>query len=180
MTFVVNDPSNIRLIKALGGGSIYDGGVYPITFSRFIAGTDPVSVQAHMRFDPQAGVDVATSLILEYPDGVTATYVLQFRGPRRFSCPHHWRPGPTWLCPPHTIPVRRAGFDVVIGSDESRSETFQTGNAALSSRPSTFSQQCLRGEEKPPPIWADHADGTLRVVEGRLLNRPAAGRRVEL
>ena len=41
MTFVVNDPSNIRLIKALGGGSIYDGGVYPITFSRFIAGTDP-------------------------------------------------------------------------------------------------------------------------------------------
>ena len=80
MTFVVNDPSNIRLIKALGGGSIYDGGVYPITFSRFIAGTDPVSVQAHIRFDAQAGVDVATSLILEYPDGLTATLYCGFEG----------------------------------------------------------------------------------------------------
>ena len=176
MTFVVNDPSNIRLIKALGGGSIYDGGVYPITFSRFIAGTDPVSVQAHMRFDAQAGVDVATSLILEYPDGLTATLYCSFEGrggahalitgdQGRLVVPAPYHPG------------AESSFDVVIGSDESRSETFQTGTPPF--QPAIdFFQQCMRGEETPA-YMADHADGTLRVVEAAF-ESARSGRRVEL
>lgn len=176
MTFVVNDPSNIRLIKALGGGSIYDGGVYPITFSRFIAGTDPISIQSHMRFDPQAGVDVATSLILEYPDGVTATLYCSFQGrggahalitgdQGRLVVPSPYHPG------------AESSFDVVIGSDESRSETFQTGTPPF--QPAIdFFQQCMRGEETPA-YMADHADGTLRVVEAAF-ESARSGRRVEL
>ena len=105
MTFVVNDPSNIRLIKALGGGSIYDGGVYPITFSRFIAGNDPISVQAHMRFDAQAGVDVAHFAHPRIPRRCHRDLVLQFRRPRRCSCPHHWRPRPTGCA--RSVPSRR-------------------------------------------------------------------------
>ena len=80
MAFVVDDPANIRLIKALGGGSIYDGGVYPITFARFVAGDDPVSVMANMRFDERSGVDVAVSLILEFPGNLTATLYCGFQG----------------------------------------------------------------------------------------------------
>ena len=176
MTFVVNDPSNIRLIKALGGGSIYDGGVYPITFSRFIAGTDPISIQAYMRFDAQAGVDVATSLILEYPDGLTATLYCSFEGrggahalitgdQGRLVVPSPYHPG------------EESSFDVVIGSNESHSETFQTGTPPF--QPAIdFFQQCMRGEETPA-YMADHADGTLRVVEAAF-ESARSGRRVEL
>ena len=145
--------------------------MYPITFSRFIADTDPVSIQAHMRFDEQAGVDVATSLILEYPDGLTATLYCSFQGrggahalitgdQGRLVVPAPYHPG------------AESSFDVVIGSDESRSETFQTGTPPF--QPAIdFFQQCLRGEETPA-YMADHADGTLRVVEAAL-NRPAVG-----
>ncbi len=176
MTYVINDPSNIRLIKALGGGSIYDGGVYPITFSRFIAGTDPVSVQAHMRFDSQAGVDVATSLILEYPAGVTATLYCSFEGrggahaliagdQGRLVVPAPYHPG------------AESSFDLIVGSDQRRSETFQTGTPPF--QPAIdFFQQCMRGEETPT-YMADHADGTLRVVEAAF-ESVHSGKRVEL
>ena len=176
MTYFIDDPSNIRLIKALGGGSIYDGGVYPITFSRFIAGTDPVSVQAHMRFDVQAGVDVATSLILEYPDGLTATLYCGFDGrggPHALITGDHGR----LVVPSPYHPGAESSFDVVSGSNESRSETFQTGTPPF--QPAIdFFQQCMRGEETPA-YMADHADGTLRVVEAAF-ESARSGRRVEL
>ena len=51
---------------------------------------------------------------------------------------------------------------MVIGSDESHGETFQTGTPPF--QPAIdFFQQCMRGEETPA-YMADHADGTLRVV----------------
>ena len=78
MTFNLQDKTDIRMIKELGGGSIYDGGVYPITFSRFIAGADPISVHAIMNIDEESGVDLRTVLILEYPNEVTATLYSAF------------------------------------------------------------------------------------------------------
>ncbi len=175
MTYVIDDPSNIRLIKALGGGSMYDGGVYPVTFSRFIAGTDPVSVQAHMRFAAQAGVDVATSLILEYPDGLTATLYCSFEGR---GGPHALITGDQGrlIVPAPYHPGAESRFDVVIGS-KSRSETFQTGTPPF--QPAiAFFQQCLRGAATPA-YMANHADGTLKVVEAAF-ESARSGRRVEL
>ncbi len=179
MTFIVSDSSNIRMIKALGGGSIYDGGVYPITFSRFIAGTDPVSVQAHMRFDAQAGVDVATSLILEYPDDLTATLYCGFEargGPHARITGDQGR----LVVPAPYHPGAESSFDVVIGPNESpqsRTETFRTGTPPF--QPAIdFFQQCLRREETPA-YMADHADGTLKVVEAAFASA-RSGRRVDL
>ena len=133
MTFVVDDPANIRMIEALGGGSIYDGGVYPITFSRFIAGADPVSVLAHMRFDERAGVDVAVSLILEFPGGLTATLYCGFQGRGgaharitgdrgRVVVPSPYHPGP------------ESRFEVVPASGEEPHRGDPHGDPAVSAR----------------------------------------------
>ena len=176
MAFSVDDPANIRMIKELGGGSIYDGGVYPITFARFIAGGDPVSVMAHMRFDERSGVDVAVSLILEFPGGLTATLHCGFQGrggaharitggQGRLVVPSPYHPGP------------ESRFEVVPASGESRTETTRTGTPPF--QPAIdFFQRCMRGEESPA-YMADHAEGTLRVVEAAF-ESARSGRRVEL
>ena len=179
MTFVVDDPANIRMIKELGGGSIYDGGVYPITFSRFIAGADPIGVQAHMRFDPASGVDTAASLILEYPDGLTSTLYCSFDGR---GGPHALITGDRGrlIVPAPYHPGAASQFEVATGSPAEppgRTETFETGTPPF--QPAIdFFQRCLRGDESPA-YMADRAEGTLKVVEAAF-ESTRSGRRVEL
>jgi D-xylose 1-dehydrogenase (NADP+, D-xylono-1,5-lactone-forming) len=174
MSFTINDYSNIRLIKELGGGSIWDGGVYPITFSRFVAGTDPISVQAMMRFDDKAGVDVWACLLLEYPDEVTSTIHCGFQGrggPRalitgdagKITVPSPYHPGP------------HSSFKV--DGAENRSEKFETGTPPF--QPAIeFFQQCIHGKQEPTDM-ADNAEGTLRVVEAAFKSA-RSGKRIDL
>ena len=176
MVFFVDDPANIRMIEALGGGSIYDGGVYPITFARFVAGAEPLGVTAHMRFDERSGVDVAVSLILEFPGDLTATLYCGFRGRGgahariigergRLVVPAPYHPGP------------ESRFEVVPASGEGRAEETRTGTPPF--QPAIdFFQRCMRGQETPA-YMADHAEGTLRVVEAAF-ESARTGRRLDL
>ncbi len=164
-SYLIQDRTNIRMIKELGGGSIYDGGVYPITFSRFIAGADPISVQATMRIDQESGVDLRTALVLEYPDNVTATLYSAFDGGggphARVECENGCLDLPS---PFH--PKEESTFDLVAGKQAktgSRSETVESGVPPF--QPAIhFFQRCIRGEETPS-YMVDHAIGTLKVVE---------------
>ena len=53
MSFPIQRPTdNIRMNRALGGGSLYDGGSYPITFSRFAFGDEPVGIQSKVPARP--------------------------------------------------------------------------------------------------------------------------------
>ena len=174
VSFVIRDRNNIRMIKDLGGGSIYDGGVYPITFSRFVAGTDPLSVQAMMRFDEESGVDVWAALLLEYPGGVTSTLYCGFDGSGgphalitgengKIAVPSPYHPGP------------QSSFEV--SGAKGRTENFDHGVPPF--QPAIdFFQQCIRGERQPA-YMADHAEGTLRVVEAAF-ESARSGRRVDL
>jgi len=63
------DPANVRNIAAYGGGGLMDIGCYPIKTSRMVFGAEPVRVSATMVRDPNFGVDILTSVILEYPTG---------------------------------------------------------------------------------------------------------------
>lgn len=65
--------SNIRLNKDVGGGALLDAGSYPITFTRFAFGEEPVSVQAEVHTDPEHGVDARAAAILSFSGGRTAT-----------------------------------------------------------------------------------------------------------
>jgi predicted dehydrogenase len=175
MSFVIDDRTNIRMIKDLGGGSIYDGGVYPIAFSRFVAGADPVVVQAMMRFDEEAEVDVWASLLLEYPGDVTATLYCGFQGR---GGPHAQITGTKGriVVPAPYHPGRECRFEVTVGG-ESRTEDFTPGVPPF--QPAIqFFQQCILGEAEPS-YMADHAAGTLKVVEAAF-ESVETGRRVEL
>jgi predicted dehydrogenase len=60
---------NIRNIREYGGGGLMDIGCYPIKTSRMVFGEEPLRVCARLVFDPDFGVDILGSAILEYPSG---------------------------------------------------------------------------------------------------------------
>ncbi len=179
MMFSIRNRSDIRMIKDLGGGCIYDGGVYPITFSRFIAGADPVSVQALMRFDEEADVDIGTALMLEYPGGVRATLYCGFDG---HGGPHARIVGENGrlVVPSPYHPKPENNFEVYVASGDgpqSRTESVEVDGPPFTPAIEFF-QQCMRGEQTPS-YMADYADGTLRVVEAAF-ESARSGRRVDL
>ena len=63
------DPSNIRNIKAWGGGGVYDIGCYLINSARWAFGGEPVRVSSAIERDPVSGTDTLGSMLLEFPNG---------------------------------------------------------------------------------------------------------------
>jgi D-xylose 1-dehydrogenase (NADP+, D-xylono-1,5-lactone-forming) len=77
--FAIDDPSDIRLDAALGGGALLDVGCYAVSASRWILG-EPADVFARARIDH--GVDMSVSALLAYPGGQTAAVWVSFESPR--------------------------------------------------------------------------------------------------
>ncbi|MCE1251938.1 MAG: Gfo/Idh/MocA family oxidoreductase [Anaerolineae bacterium] len=57
-TFLLEDPENVRLKPEWGGGSLWDVGVYPISYIRTMLGMEPEEVLCWQELGP-TGVDVA-------------------------------------------------------------------------------------------------------------------------
>jgi D-xylose 1-dehydrogenase (NADP+, D-xylono-1,5-lactone-forming) len=64
----LGDEANYRWDKAMGGGALYDVGCYPVSAARTVFGAEPLSVSALSRVHAKTGVDLATSLLLEFPN----------------------------------------------------------------------------------------------------------------
>jgi len=72
---------DIRLQKALGGGALYDIGVYCINAARSVFQAEPVEVQAMTATGPDprfAEVGEMTAAMLRYPGDRIATFVVSF------------------------------------------------------------------------------------------------------
>lgn len=65
-----------RLDKEMGGGAMYDMGVYPLNTSRYTTGKEPIAVSArHSTNRPElfTEVDETTEFTLEFPGGILST-----------------------------------------------------------------------------------------------------------
>ena len=113
-TFALDTDANIRLNPALGGGSLWDVGSYPVTYAQLIAGHEPKMVfgSAHWH---AAGVDEEFMGMLRFDQGMSANIYAGFRTPYRtwlevlgtdgaMTVPSPFRPGPL-----ETIEIERAG-----------------------------------------------------------------------
>jgi predicted dehydrogenase len=63
------DPSNVRNIKAWGGGGLYDIGCYLINSARWAFGGEPLQTAGAIERDPVSGVDRLTSMLLAFEHG---------------------------------------------------------------------------------------------------------------
>ena len=76
--FTYNGAANktdIRQVKAWGGGGLYDVGVYPLSAARWITGAEPEAATVHALFSPEHDdVDMMASGLVEFKGGVALTF----------------------------------------------------------------------------------------------------------
>ena len=103
-TFSLAADHNIRLNPALGGGSLWDVGGYPVTYAQLIAGDEPRMVSGNALWH-RSGVDEEFVGLLRFGAGMTANIYAGFRAAHRtwleilgsdgrLTVPNPFRPGP--------------------------------------------------------------------------------------
>ena len=70
-------PADIRYAPDLGGGSLFDVGVYALDAVRWLLGGDPVAVSGQVALDAR-GIDASATAALAFPDGVLASVTCSF------------------------------------------------------------------------------------------------------
>lgn len=89
-------PDNWRMQKHMGGGAMYDMGVYPLNAARYSTGMEPLSISArHEKSHPEifTEVDETTYFTLEFPQGITAecmTSVVKPGNKLHVTCKDGW------------------------------------------------------------------------------------------
>ena len=77
-TFPLNRPKDVRWDPELGGGSLWDVGCYPLSFSRYIVGHEPEKVFA-TQYIGDTGIDESFTAHLQFPGDITAQFDSGFR-----------------------------------------------------------------------------------------------------
>jgi xylose dehydrogenase (NAD/NADP) len=72
-SFFLTYPNDPRVDPTMGGGSLWDVGCYPVSFSRRIAAQEPEGLHAFARFD-EHGVDRTFVGQLQFPSGLLAQF----------------------------------------------------------------------------------------------------------
>jgi D-xylose 1-dehydrogenase (NADP+, D-xylono-1,5-lactone-forming) len=101
---IAGRPDDIRLIAALGGGSLLDVGCYPLNFARAIYGRGPVSAAAKVVVPGRSEVERSVAVALDFGQGQLALIDGDFLAPRhhfaevvgdqgRLLIPHPFTPG---------------------------------------------------------------------------------------
>ena len=176
LTFPLQRPTdNIRLNKELGGGALLDAGGYPITFSRFVFGEEPVAVQAAARIDPDYDVDSRVSMVLTFPGdrhamlqtsvdaaGGAGATIFGSKGYIQVPQPYH--------------PREQSSFVVHSGANTTTYE-FNSGVRPFTPAIEQFHDCLLEGAA--PLVRAENAIGSVAVIEAAL-ESARSGRRIDL
>lgn len=115
-TFYNDDPGNIRNQPAMGGGALYDIGVYPTITTRFVTGAEPVRIRADIEWAD--GVDVFSRVWADF-DGFTMSFYVGIRHAPRQSMVFHGTEGVIEVLTPFNARVAgearlriRRGYDL--------------------------------------------------------------------
>ena len=162
-----DDPANIRNIREVGGGALYDIGCYSVNLSRFLFGGEPTNVHGSVIRDPASGVDVVASGILEFPTGV-ATFTCSTRTESDQRVHVYGTEGRISIGIPFNIPPDRPtevyvtqGGDPPV-SPATETLTFETADP-YTVEAERFAAAIL--DDLPTPVPPEDAVANLRVIE---------------
>lgn len=175
-----DDPSNIRNIRAYGGGALFDIGCYSVNLSRLLFGGEPTRVEASLVRDPDSGVDVLASGLLEF-DGGVATFTCSTRAETDQRVHVYGTHGRISIEIPFNIPADRpthvfvtSGGDPPVNPATERL-TFDAADP-YSVEAARFAAAVLDG--RPAPVPPADAVANLRVIE-RLFEADARATQVD-
>ncbi len=80
-TFTLTRPGDVRLVAALGGGSLWDVGCYPVSIARYLVGREPIRVTGFQRLH-DSGIDESFYGELDFGEA-HAQFDCGFREPLR-------------------------------------------------------------------------------------------------
>jgi len=166
-SYANDDPTNIRNIRTMGGGALYDIGCYNVSLSRLLFCAEPVSVAATLERDPVGGTDVLTSALLHFPTGV-ATFTCSTRLESDQQVHIYGTSGRISIDIPFNIPPDRPtrihlthGGEPPVAPD---TETFMFEPLdPYAAEVDAFAGAILDG--RPTPVPAADAVANLRVIE---------------
>jgi predicted dehydrogenase len=162
-----DDPGDIRNIVEAGGGALYDIGCYCVNLSRMLFGAEPERVRGSVTRDPIMGIDVLTSAILDFDDGM-ATFTCSTRAEPDQRVHIYGTEGRISVEIPFNIPPDRpTRVSVTAGGDppvrpDTEVLTFDPANE-YTIQAERFAAAVLDGD--PVPIPPSDAVGNLRVIE---------------
>lgn len=162
-----DDATNIRNIRAYGGGALFDVGCYNVNLSRMLFGEEPRRVEASIVRDPGSGVDTMTSALLEFPSGV-ASFTCSTRAEDDQRVHIYGTDGRISIDIPFNIPpdlptrirVTHGGEPPVAPATETLTFAVTDPYAAQAGR---FAAAILDG--LPTPVEPADAVANLRVIE---------------
>jgi predicted dehydrogenase len=162
-----DDPANIRNIREIGGGALYDIGCYNVNLSRLLFGGEPIDVQAAIERDPVSGVDTLTTAILRF-DGGLATFTCSTRSEDDQRVHIYGTDGRIEVAIPFNIPPDRPSTITIAHGGEppvapdTEVFTFETADP-YAVEVEAFSRAILEGGRSPVPM--SDAIANLRVIE---------------
>ena len=162
-----DDVDNIRNIREVGGGALFDIGCYSVNLSRLLFGGEPRHVSAALVRDPVMEVDVLTSAILTF-DGGIASFTCSTRAEDDQRVHIYGTAGRISIGIPFNIPPDRptevyvsAGGDPPVAPD-TRVLTFELADP-YTVEAERFAAAVLDGQ--PAPVPPEDAVANLRVLE---------------
>ena len=162
-----DDATNIRNIREVGGGALFDIGCYSVNLSRLLFGAEPRHVSAALVRDPVMGVDVLTSAILTFDDGI-ASFTCSTRAEDDQRVHIYGTTGRISIGIPFNIPPDRptevyvsAGGDPPVAPD-TRVLTFEVADP-YTVEAERFAAAVL--DAQPAPVPPEDAVANLRVIE---------------
>jgi predicted dehydrogenase len=156
-TYQLDDPTDVRLYRALDGGSLMDLGCYCVSGSRLLAG-EPELVEGAQEIGGD-GVDVHFTGMLRFPGGVESRFECGFDSPPSSTLEAIGSEGSAhvrepWACSEHAIELRRNCQTARVEVEDVDRYRLQLENFAAA----------IRGDAEPLLGRAD-ALGQARTIE---------------
>ncbi len=166
-----DDPENIRNRVENGGGALMDIGCYCINAARLLFGSEPTHIEAAVRRDPEMGIDIVTSAVLEFPGGGQSTFTCSTRSEDDQRVHIVGTEGRIDIEIPFNIPPHReTRIFVTIGGDPATSPSTETVSFPIADQytiqAERFAQAVL--DESDVPVSMDDAIANMRVIEAVL------------
>ncbi|MDO3681630.1 Gfo/Idh/MocA family protein [Paenibacillus ehimensis] len=171
------DADNVRFKQWMGGGSIYDVGVYPISAARFILEREPEAAAVHAFFSPEHDhVDMMASGLLEFTGGVALTFDCGMWAAGRNTLEILGTEGRIEVPSAYVVHENEQDhFYVVAGGEKREVEVPYVNQYTLQA--DAFGRNVLHGE--PMPFGPSDAVNNMRAVDA-CLTSARERRRVEL
>jgi predicted dehydrogenase len=158
-TFHHTRVEDVRWDPALGGGSLWDIGCYPVSFARLVSGVEPVEVQGTQVLGP-TGVDLSFAGVLRFPGDVLAVVDSSFVAPFHTSVDIVGSAATLRVASPFK-PGPEASV-VIVGADGSSREVPAEGQDAYTGEVEDLARAVLDGA--PPTMSLADSRGNVATL----------------